>query len=95
MIWDDEGYIFVKEIKYVRKKIPKGHVKCPVCDGSGEVRLYYGQPWDRGQFTTCWCCYGKGFISKEWLEELKKMGSPLLNDRILQKIRELEEKRQK
>jgi len=92
--FDDDEYVFVRETRYVRKKIPKDHVKCPVCDGSGEVRLYYGQPWDRGQFTTCWCCHGDGYISREWLEDLKKMPLFSIDGKVRERIKKIEEKKE-
>ena len=72
MSLDDEGYVFVRKMTMEKVKIPKGHVKCPRCKGSGEVRVYYGQPWDRGQFATCHVCGGKGYAEKEFVEKVMK-----------------------
>ena len=71
-----EDRIIRKKIVFEEVKIPEGHVKCKACDGTGEIRLYYGQPWDRGQFTTCWICHGKGYVTKELAEELEKTNHP-------------------
>ena len=71
-VFDDEGYVYRWERCLKKVKIPEGYVKCPICKGSGEVRRYYGQPWDRGQFMACWACKGQGYVRKEWAEELKK-----------------------
>ena len=72
----EDQYIYRKKIVFERVKIPEGYVKCKACDGTGEIRLYYGQPWDRGQFTTCWYCGGKGYVRKEWAEKLDKTHFP-------------------
>jgi DnaJ-class molecular chaperone len=71
---EEEGYIYRPEMGMgMRKiKIPEGMVKCPTCKGSGEMRLYYGGPGDRGQFGDCITCGGRGFAEKEWIEELRK-----------------------
>ena len=68
----NEDYVVRRKVVYERVKIPKGYVKCRACGGTGEIRLYYGQPWDRGQFTTCPFCHGKGYVEKELAEELDK-----------------------
>ena len=67
-----EDKVFRRKVVFEEVKIPKGYVKCKACDGTGEIRLYYGQPWDRGQFTTCWYCHGQGYVEKEWAEHLEK-----------------------
>jgi len=72
-ILDEEGYIYRWEYCLKKVKIPEGHVKCPVCNGYGEIRRYYGPPGDRGQFMACWACKGQGYIKKEWVKELKKL----------------------
>ena len=71
---NEEGYVWRKIETMEKLKIPEGSVKCPICEGSGEVRKYYGQPGDKGQFMICFECMGKGFISKEIFEELRKWG---------------------
>jgi len=68
-----EDKIYRKKVVWEEIEIPEGCVKCKACDGTGEIRLYYGQPWDRGQFTTCWICHGKGYVTKEWQKSLKKL----------------------
>jgi len=70
---EEEGFVYRREMTTVKVKIPKGNVKCPYCKGSGEIRVYYGQPWDRGQFRSCIYCNGKGFLRKKILASLKKM----------------------
>jgi len=75
---DENEYVYVREVRYIRKKIPKGHVKCRACGGTGEIRIRYGPPWDSGQFTTCWYCGGKGYVEKWWAEMLDKNGLPAL-----------------
>jgi hypothetical protein len=59
-------------------KIPEGYVKCKVCKGSGEVRLYYGQPWDWGQLTSCWHCAGRGYIDKRLIESERRLRDRLV-----------------
>jgi DnaJ-class molecular chaperone len=71
---DEDGYIYVRKETMVKTKIPEGNVKCPTCKGCGEVRRYWGQPWDKGQFIFCITCNGKGFLPKEDLESLRKSG---------------------
>lgn len=72
---DEEGYVYRKEMTLRKVKIPEGCVKCPQCKGSGEVRIYYGQPWDRGQFASCVTCAGRGYVEKEVLDFLEKMNA--------------------
>ena len=67
-----EDKVFRKKVVFEEVKIPKGCVKCKACGGTGELRLYYGSPWDRGQFTTCWYCRGRGYVEKEWAEHLEQ-----------------------
>ena len=69
---EDDNYVWVVKPTFQKVKIPKGYVKCPCCKGSGEVRRYYGQPWDRGQLMTCLVCHGKGFTEKEIADEYEK-----------------------
>jgi DnaJ-class molecular chaperone len=72
-VWrEEDGYIYRKKVTIEKVKIPEGYVKCPICNGYGEVRRYYGQPWDKGQFMTCWVCHGKGYVKKEFAEDLKR-----------------------
>jgi len=72
---EDEGYVYRREVIIKKVKIPDGYVKCKACGGSGEIRIRYGPPWDRGQFQTCWFCHGQGYIKKEWAEELDKQNN--------------------
>jgi hypothetical protein len=47
--------------------IPDGYVRCPSCDGDGEIRV----GWDGGHhrdFWSCFHCDGKGYVSKELVE---------------------------
>jgi hypothetical protein len=68
-----EDKVFRKKVVFEEVKIPEGCVKCKACDGSGEIRLYYSEnPYDRGQFTTCWYCHGQGYVEKEWAEHLEQ-----------------------
>lgn len=69
---ENEGYVWVRDYTMKKVKIPEGSVKCKACEGSGELRRYYGQPWDRGQFMACWYCHGQGYVDKEWADELDK-----------------------
>jgi len=69
---NDERYVYVRTEISKKVKIPKDHVKCPHCKGSGEIRIYYGQPWDRGQFATCFTCGGKGYIPKDFMRFLNE-----------------------
>jgi DnaJ-class molecular chaperone len=72
----EDDYVCVRKQTMEKVKIPKGFVKCPCCEGSGEVRRYYREPWeepwDRGQFVTCFVCHGKGFVEKEFAEKYGK-----------------------
>lgn len=72
----EEDYVWVRIETSEKRKIPEGHVKCKACGGSGELRKYYGQPNDRGQFMVCWYCRGEGYVERVWAEELDK------NDRL-------------
>ena len=73
MSLDEEGYVHVRRFQYEKVKIPDGNVKCPLCKGSGELRRYYGQPWDRGQFETCHGCHGRGFLPEGHAKSLGKV----------------------
>jgi len=68
---DEYVYVWVQTTKKV--KVPKDCAKCPTCEGSGEVRVYYGQPWDRGQFSTCHMCGGRGYVEKSFLDLWSKI----------------------
>lgn len=59
-------YVF-RNIRMLQKlEIPKGHKICPKCKGSGEMRLYYGGPGDRGQFRDCIWCGGLGYVEESF-----------------------------
>jgi DnaJ-class molecular chaperone len=62
-----------KQVPY-EFKIPKNCIICPKCNGTGEERLYYGGPHDRGQFKYCSYCMGKGYLEKELHERIKGLG---------------------
>jgi len=85
---EEEGYVWRKKSTLEKVKVPDGNVKCPTCKGSGEIRVRWGQPWDRGQFMDCLTCEGKGFLEKKFLDELRKIGAVKMNDSI--KTREQE-----
>ena len=68
--------VFRKKVVYEEVKIPEGCVRCKACGGSGEIRLYYGQPYDGGQFMRCWYCHGDGYVKKEVAEEFDRIGGP-------------------
>jgi len=39
-----DGYVMRRGWTFEWVKIPDGHVECPHCNGSGEIRCYYGSP---------------------------------------------------
>jgi len=70
---NDEGYIWRRRMTLVKVKIPEGCVKCPDCDGRGEVRIIWGPPNMPGQFGVCITCAGKGYVEIELLEKMKAL----------------------
>jgi len=67
-----DGYVMRRGWTFEWVKIPDGHVECPHCNGSGEIRCYYGSPGDRSQFEDCWLCSGRGYVNEEMAEWYRK-----------------------
>lgn len=62
----NDDYIYRERIIIEKVKIPKGYVKCPVCNGSGKIKWF-------AQRRECWKCEGKGFVSEDYIERMKKL----------------------
>lgn len=67
---EEEGYVYRKKFCLEKVKIPDGCVKCPNCEGRGEVRLIWGPAHMPGQFGQCFICMGKGYEEKTLLEQM-------------------------
>lgn len=60
---DEEGYI-LKEVWGVKRiKIPDGCIRCPECQGSGQVVRIYKDPGPN-EYMTCLTCCGNGYVCK-------------------------------
>lgn len=81
-LYPDKGYINRISRGFEKVKIPKDHVHCPYCKGSGEHRVYWGQPGDRGQFENCFYCGGLGYVPKEYIEADNRLRQNLALDKF-------------
>jgi len=71
---EDRGIVYRKKVIYEPVSIPEGHVVCPTCDGSGEVRFQYSDfpPDPRGDFMPCYSCLGRGYVREDTAEGIKQ-----------------------
>ena len=78
---EDDRYIYRRKIKieWERIKIPEGCVKCPNCDGTGEILVKHVDfaPWEHNEYWPCPVCQGKGYIPKELKDTLSQSAKTL------------------
>lgn len=64
---EKEGYVYQYRKELVAIKIPDGAIKCPHCDGYGEMKICV---WDA---TPCVYCESLGYMTKERQEFFKRL----------------------
>jgi len=73
---EDDRYVYRRKIKieWERIKIPESYVKCPNCDGTGEILVKHADfsPWKQDEYAPCPVCQGKGYIPEELKNALSK-----------------------
>ena len=62
----EDQYVYRKKIVFEKVKIPEGYVRCPECNGEGEIPYLYVcfGPNPRVETYPCPRCRGKGYIKK-------------------------------
>ena len=62
----NEDYVYRKKIVFEMVKVPEGYVRCPECNGSGEIPYKYVCFGVKPRVETFPCpkCLGKGYIKK-------------------------------
>jgi len=54
-------------------EVPEGCIVCPICKGSGEMRVKWGEPSRfTNEYRACASCFGEGYVNeaewKRWVE---------------------------
>ena len=66
---DLKDFILKKVLTLQPFRIPKGFVKCPSCEGSGEILVAYCDPGPN-KYWPCTLCLSKGYEEPKVLEKL-------------------------
>ena len=69
---NEDRYVSRKVTGYVQEKIPDDCVKCPNCNGEGEILFSYNDPGPN-TYGDCVLCQGLGYVEKAYLEHREKM----------------------
>lgn len=67
----------VVRIDFESVDIPEGYVKCPTCNGSGEVRFRWSEPSftnnpATSDFMSCATCLGDGYVTKDVADRISR-----------------------
>lgn len=68
----DDRHVSRKIIHYILEEIPENYIKCPDCEGEGEILFSYNDPGPNTYYT-CILCQGLGYVEKAYLEHREKM----------------------